>query len=209
MGSLGTDSLDDLFAAHAVTALEKNDARLWTETDSEVTVFVEAMLPQVRLIVCGAGHVGKALTQFAAACDFHVTVIDDRPEFANARNLPEAHEIIVDDLPTATAGQEFGPLTYVVIVTRGHNHDESCLRAVIESDAGYVGMIGSRRKIKLIYDDLKELGIPESRFDRVHAPIGLDIASNTVPEIAVSIVAQLIHHRNTQKIGEYTAGLFR
>lgn len=207
LGSLGSDELDDLFTGHAVTALQKNDARLWTEAGSGVTVFVEAMLPQVRLIVCGAGHVGAALTRFAAACDFHVTVIDDRPEFANEQHLPDAHEIVVDDLPAATARQELGPLSYVVIVTRGHNHDEACLRAVIESDAGYVGMIGSRRKIKLIYDDLKELGIPESRFDRVHAPIGLDIASNTVPEIAVSIVAQLIHHRNTQSIGEYTSSL--
>ena len=209
LGSLGSAAMDDLFTAQATTALEKNDARLWTETESGTTVFIEPTLPQIRLVVCGAGHVGAALTHFAAMCDFHVTVIDDRPEFANAENLPDAHEIVVDDLPAATARQDIGPLTYVVIVTRGHNHDESCLRAVIESDAGYIGMIGSRRKIKLIYDDLQELGLPETLFDRVHAPIGLDIASNTVPEIAVSIVAQLIQFRNTQKVGEYAAGLAR
>ncbi|MAF11886.1 hypothetical protein CMK11_15680 [Candidatus Poribacteria bacterium] len=207
LGALGSEAMDDLFAGYAVAALEKNDARLWTEAESGITMFVEAMLPQTRLVICGAGHVGAALTHFAAMCDFHVTVIDDRPEFANAENLPDAHEIIVDDLPTATEGRKLDPLTYVVIVTRGHNHDESCLRAVIESDAGYIGMIGSRRKIKLIYDDLKELGIPESLFDRVQAPIGMDISSNTVPEIAVSIVAQLIQVRNTQKVGEYGAAL--
>lgn len=207
LGTLGSEAMDELFTGHAIAALEKNDARLWTEAESGITVFVEAMLPQIRLVVCGAGHVGAALTHFAAMCDFHVTVIDDRPEFANAENLPDAHEIIVGDLPTATASAAVGPLTYFVIVTRGHNHDESCLRAVVETDAGYIGMIGSRRKIKLIYDDLKELGIAESLFDRVQAPIGIDIASNTVPEIAVSIVAQLIQARNTQKVGQYTAAL--
>ena len=90
-------------------------------------------------------------------------------------------------------------MTYAVIVTRGHQHDEEALHSVVESNARYVGLIGSRRKIKLIYDDLRDLGIPEERLAKVYAPIGLDINSKTVPEIAVSIAAQLIQVRNSTK----------
>ena len=98
-------------------------------------------------------------------------------------------------------------MTFVVIVTRGHRNDEECLHAVVESDTGYIGMIGSHRKIKLIMDDLEELGVPAERLSAVNAPIGIDISSQTVPEIAVSIVAQLILVRNTRKITSFGEAL--
>jgi xanthine dehydrogenase accessory factor len=199
LGTLGTADLDADVRPIAVDALEENSPQMWRTPDDSVEVFVEGMVPQIRLIICGAGHVGAALTRFAAMCDFHVTVIDDRGEYANAQNLPDAHEIIVAEIPEALNGMELGPMAFVVIVTRGHRHDEQCLAVVAKSDPGYLGMIGSRRKIKLIMDDLADEGISAERLSRVRAPIGIEIASKTVPEIAVSILAELIQQRNARK----------
>ena len=197
-GAAPTDR-DDPLIPFAVKALETRQPQMWQSEDRNAAVYVEAMLPKIRLAIAGAGHVGSALAKLAKFCDFHVCVIDDRPEFANEQNLPDADEIVVQDIAEALRERSLDPMTFVVIVTRGHHHDEECLHAVINSNAGYIGMIGSRRKIKLIFDDLIEMGVEPGRMERVHAPIGLDIASKTVPEIAVSIAAQLIQMRNTQK----------
>ena len=191
----------------AVKALETHQPQLLQSDDKTEAVYVEAALPKIRLVIAGAGHVGSALARLANFCGFHVCVIDDRPEFANAQNIPDADEIVVQDLAEALRERNIDPMTFVVIVTRGHHHDEECLHAVINSNAGYIGMIGSRRKIKLIFDDLIEMGVNPDRMTRVHAPIGIDIASKTVPEIAVSIAAQLIQVRNTQKLGGFAEAL--
>ena len=114
--------------------------------------------------------------------------------------MPDADQIIVGDIFAELRSYPIDSFTYVVIVTRGHNHDEEALHATINSDARYIGLIGSRRKVKLIYEDLMELGISTERLDRVYAPIGLDINSKTVPEIAVSIASQLIQVRNNPKV---------
>jgi xanthine dehydrogenase accessory factor len=200
VGTLGAASLDDEVLSAAAKALEENRPYTWRAPRAAVSVFLEGVLPQVHVLIAGAGHVGAAVSRFAAMCDFRVTVVDDRPEYANAQNLPDAHEIIVGDIPAALADDPKGPMTFVVIVTRGHRHDEECLHAVIQSDAGYIGLIGSRRKVKLIFDDLRAMGIAEERLANVYAPIGVDIGSKTVPEIAISIVAQLIQQRNTRKV---------
>ena len=196
----GTSALDSDVVPITVEALESRAPEIWHTADESVTVFVEPVLPQIRLVICGAGHVGAAVSRFASMCDFRVTVIDDRGEYAHAQNLPEADEIIVAEIAEALTRVRIDPMTFVVIVTRGHRNDEECLGAVAESDAGYIGMIGSRRKIQLIIEDLAEAGISTDRLGRVHAPIGIDIGSQTVPEIAVSIVAQLIQARNTSKV---------
>ena len=153
-------------------------------------------LPQARLLIIGAGHVGRALAKYAADVDFAVTVVDDREVFCNQENIPEANDCIVGNFEDVLPGLEVDQQTLCVIVTRGHNHDEEALFHLIQKQPRFLGMIGSKRKIRLIFDDLLRNGIDEALLEKVHAPIGLEIGSQTVPEIAISIVAQLIESRN-------------
>ena len=153
-------------------------------------------LQRCRLIIVGAGHVGQKVAQLAAEVDFDVWVVDDRGEYCNSERFPAAQRLIVGSVDTALSGLEITPDTYCLIVTRGHNHDEEALYHLAEKPAAYVGMIGSHRKIRLIFDDLLAEGISREALSSVHAPLGLDIGLQTVAEIAVSIVAELVAHRN-------------
>ncbi|MFO0945852.1 MAG: XdhC/CoxI family protein [Planctomycetota bacterium] len=154
------------------------------------------ILPRCRLVIVGAGHVGQAVADLARQVDFDVTVIDDRETYANRQRFPFANEIVVGDIGRTLKDFAVDPNTYCLIVTRGHSHDEEALYHLANKPARYLGMIGSRRKIRLIMEDLLKEGISEESLRKVHAPLGIDIGSQTVPEIAVSIVAQLIGHRN-------------
>jgi xanthine dehydrogenase accessory factor len=155
-------------------------------------------LPRITLLIVGAGHVGQAVGRLAAEVDFDVWVLDDRDRYASRERFPTAQRRLVGDIgatlkelaPTLTAS------TYCIIVTRGHNHDEEALYHLAPTAASYVGMIGSKRKIRLIHDDLLGRGLTPETLARVHAPLGFAIGSQTVPEIAVSIVAELIACRN-------------
>jgi xanthine dehydrogenase accessory factor len=148
-------------------------------------------------VIAGAGHVGQAVAHVGHLLDFEVTVVDDRPEFANETRLPEADHIIVEDIGKAIDEMPKTADTYFVIVTRGHSHDADALKACISSDVAYIGMIGSRRKIALMREKFIDLGWATApHFDRVFAPIGIDIQSKTVQEIAVSIAAELVQVRN-------------
>lgn len=159
-----------------------------------------AYLPQLQradLIIVGAGHVGRELARYAKEVDFRVTVIDDREKFCNEENVPWADDWIVGEFAEKLPNLNISSQTYCVIVTRGHNHDEEALLHLIQKQPGFLGMIGSKRKIRLIFDDLMRQGIAAEALEKVAAPIGLEIGSQTVPEIAISIVAQLIQERNT------------
>ncbi|MBX9790419.1 MAG: XdhC family protein [Pirellulales bacterium] len=153
-------------------------------------------LPRCRLLIVGGGHVGLAVAKWASELDFRVWVLDDRAEFVSAERFPSAERRICGPIGRTLADLEITPDTYAIIVTRGHNHDEEALRHLAERGARYVGMIGSRRKIKLIFDDLLDQGVSAETLARVYAPLGIDIGSQTVAEIAVSIVAELVAHRN-------------
>ena len=153
-------------------------------------------LPRIRLVIVGAGHVGQAVADLAARADFDVWVVDDRRQYANAERFPLAERLIVGPLESALADLEITENTFALIVTRGHGHDQEALGILAPTIASYVGLIGSRRKIRLILDALREQGISESTLGRVTAPVGLAIGSETVIEIAVSIVAELIAKRN-------------
>lgn len=155
----------------------------------EYRLHVEA---PAELVIAGAGHVGAALAKMALGLDFGVSVIDDRADLASASRLPPPIKPVVGDIAKTLRDWPIGPGTFVVVVTRGHQHDEAALHAVIDSPARYIGMIGSRRKVKLIFDDLVALGVSRENLERVHSPIGLKIGSVTVAEIAVSIAAELI-----------------
>jgi len=153
-------------------------------------------LPRCRLVIVGAGHVGQKVAELAADVDFDVWVVDDRQEYCNSERFPRAKRLIVGAIDQSLSGLDIDRDTYCIIVTRGHNHDEEALYHLAETPARYVGLIGSRRKIKLIFNDLLREGISREALGRVFAPLGFDIGSQTVPEIAVSIVAELVAHRN-------------
>ncbi len=160
---------------------------------SEELLFIEPVFPPCRLVIAGAGHVGRAVALLGSFLEFEVTVIDDRRAFANRVNLPDADTIVCADIGAALRKIPVSRDTYIVIVTRGHRHDTEALRACIHSGAGYIGMIGSRSKIALQREEfIRRRWATAADLDRVHAPVGLPIRSKSVPEIAVSIAAQLV-----------------
>jgi xanthine dehydrogenase accessory factor len=158
--------------------------------------------PRIRLIVVGAGHVGQAVASLAAQADFDVWVVDDRHQYANRERFPAAQRLVVGPIEEVLRTLEITPQTYALIVTRGHGHDQESLYHLAPTAASYVGLIGSRRKIRLIFDNLRQAGVPEPALERVTAPVGLEIGSQSVPEIAISIVAELIARRNLGPPGE-------
>ena len=153
-------------------------------------------MPRVRLIIVGAGHVGQAVADLAARADFDVWVVDDRRQYANPERFPNAKKLVVGPMRDVLPNLEITTQTYALIVTRGHGHDQEALQYLAPTVAPYVGLIGSRRKIKMIFEALLDEGIDEQALGRVSAPVGLDIGSESVVEIAVSIVAELIARRN-------------
>lgn len=158
----------------------------------QMDVFIEPLEPAPRLYVVGAGHVGQQLARVAQAAGFRIHVVDDREKFANRERFPGAAEIAVDSIPDWLAGAELPLTAYVVIVTRGHRHDLDALRTLSQRTLRYLGLIGSRAKVKRIVDALLAEGMPPEVFERIHAPIGFDIGAVTPEEIAISIVAELI-----------------
>ena len=155
-------------------------------------------LQRCRLIIIGGGHVGKAVADLAADLDFDVWVVDDREEYVDAQRFPRAERRIGGTIEDVLPNLEITHDTYCLIVTRGHNHDEEALFHLAERGARYVGLIGSRRKIRMIFEDLLDQGISAEALEQVHAPLGINIGSQTVPEIAVSICAELVAHRNCE-----------
>src|SRR5205823_6498870 len=153
------------------------------------------ILPRITLLIVGGGHVGQAVAKLAAEVDFDIWVLDDRETYASPERFPMARRRLVGDIGQQLQelqGRHINPSTYALIVTRGHAHDEEALYHLAGTRAGYVGMIGSKRKIKMIFEDLSARGISSEALARVHAPLGFAIGSQTVPEIAISIVAELI-----------------
>ncbi len=156
------------------------------------------MPPRCRLLVVGAGHVGQAVANLAVQLDFEVWVMDDREDLLSQDRFPHVHRRLCGPFGELLPEVEVDRQTYCLIVTRGHNHDEEALFHLIQKPARYIGMIGSRRKIRLIFEDLLSQGIPQERLEEVFAPVGVDIGSQTVMEIAVSILAELVAHRNLE-----------
>jgi xanthine dehydrogenase accessory factor len=180
---------------------ERNDSFVKLEiaiNDESVIVLLESLFPPLKLIIAGAGHIGKSLSHIGRLLDFEVTVVDDRPEYANIDNIPDADNIIVDNIGKTMESIVKNDKTFIVIVTRGHDDDAKALLPCINSGAAYVGMIGSKSKVSKMHLNFIQNGwATEEQWSRIHTPIGLDINSKTVEEIAVSIAAQLILVRNS------------
>ena len=164
--------------------------------DNGKSILIEPFFPKPHLIVFGGGHIAKPLVEFASKVGFSITVIDDRPYFANSTRFPEAEKVICENFQKSFNLIEFKKSDFVVIITRGHRHDKLVLSNVINNNLSYVGMIGSRRRVKGMMEELLSEGYSQEDLDKVNTPIGLDIGAITPEEIAISIVAQLINFKS-------------
>jgi xanthine dehydrogenase accessory factor len=158
-------------------------------------VLLEPILSEPTVYIFGAGHISQQLSPLVKRVQFKVVIIDDREMFANRERFPEVDEVIVSEFEKCFDQLNIDDSSYIVIVTRGHLYDGFVLEQALKSNARYIGMIGSKKKIRTLYQNLMEKGIAKDALDRVHAPIGIDINSETPEEIAVSIVAELIKVR--------------
>lgn len=168
---------------------------------ASVELYIEPFVTPLRMLIAGAGHIGKAMAHQGKLLGFEVTVIDDRPAFANPDHIPDADRTICGDIARELKEIEITPNTYILIVTRGHRHDGAVLASCIHSPAAYIGMIGSRRKSLMIRRGLIDEGIATAdQVNRVVSPIGLEIGARSVAEIAVSIAAQIVAFRRHGKL---------
>jgi xanthine dehydrogenase accessory factor len=205
IGTLGGGCLEaDVVQASIMTMKDQEPRTLpFSLTEREgglvcggnVLVYIEPIVPEPRLVILGAGHVGKALAKLAQSTGFLVTVMDDRSEFANRDQVPDVHEVVLGNFTKACEGIDVNAGTYIVVATRGHNHDLDAVQSALRTRAGYIGLLGSRRKKALLRNALKERGFREEEIDRVIIPVGLEIGSVTPEEIAVSIMAQIVQKR--------------
>ncbi|MBM4340865.1 MAG: XdhC family protein [Deltaproteobacteria bacterium] len=174
-----------------MTLTSEEEAQPWKNFE----ILLEPIVSEPTVYIFGAGHISEQLVPLVKRVHFKTIVIDDREMFANQKRFPEADEVIVTEFENAFDRISIDHSSYIVIVTRGHIYDKFVLEKAVKTGAHYIGMIGSRKKIQTLYKNLAKEGIPEGLLKRVHAPIGLDIGSETPEEIAVSIVAQLIKER--------------
>ncbi len=192
-GTLGSPEIDEKARIHAVEILRDERQEITTVAIDGTRALIEVSRPPLELIVCGGGHVGRAVAQAARFLDLTVTVIDDRADFASRERFPDENiRVIADDFVQALRSISITPASHIVIVTRGHRHDEICLREVIERPARYIGMIGSRRRTTTIREHMRKEGVGVELLKRVHAPIGLDIGAQTPEEIALAILSEIV-----------------
>ena len=171
-------------------------ARVTAGSEKDSITVTEPMLPQERLLVLGGGHIALHVAEFAAKCGFSVIVADDRPDFANRERFPLADRVICDSFENAIRSVKLTPYDYVVIITRGHRHDADCLRVLLPGvRTAYIGLIGSRRRVRGLMEMLAEEGYSAGRMQEICTPIGLNIGAVTPQEIAVSILAELIAYK--------------
>ena len=196
---LGADGLDPAVIKAIESRTGSYDA--FTKLDS-FDVYLHSVGTDGIAYIFGAGHCGEKLAPVLATVGFGVVVIDDREEFANAERFPSADEIIVPEfMDNPLKDRQFNSDSYIVIVTRGHAHDELVLRAALRTQAGYVGMIGSKRKREAIYEHMLSDGFTQSEIDSVYSPIGIPIDAETPEEIAISIAGEMIKARAKGRTG--------
>jgi xanthine dehydrogenase accessory factor len=198
VGSIGQQKLLDAILQEAERRLKEEKSKLvpLDAPGGKTEIFFEVLPAPPKLVVVGAGHIAVPLVKIAKILDFRVTVLDDRILFANRERFPDADDVRVGDMAAELKGMAITPSTYIVLITRGHKYDEPCLREIIHGAAKYIGMIGSRRRIKACFERFKkEDKIAEEVIARVYAPIGLDIGTETPEEIALAIMAEIVKVR--------------
>ena len=209
-GALGDHALEEAVRAYAPAAFPRHAAETVYATDGDrggataapllstrvipraTAIYLEVVEHRATFLIVGAGHIGRCLARLASFLDFHVAIIDDREDYASAERLPEADEVICEDFEVALDRFPIDSNTCIVMVTRGHKQDELSLRKCLGRGAGYLGMIGSKRRTAAVLEHLAAEGFDPAEIARVRTPIGLDIGAETPEEIAVSILAEVI-----------------
>jgi xanthine dehydrogenase accessory factor len=208
LGTVGGGELESRVIAAAVGAVRSGTAQIlnYTMADpsrgdpgvcgGQVEVFVEPILPAPTIVVIGGGHVGRAVVHLAKWLGFRVAVSDDRPEFCNPESVPGADAYFPVEMGRLTEALEVTPRTYLVITSRGSAVDAAGLPALLETEAAYIGVIGSKRRWATTVKSLTEKGVPAEKLARVHSPMGLELQAETPEEIAVSILAEILMLRD-------------
>jgi xanthine dehydrogenase accessory factor len=197
-GSLGTAPLDaaaaDLLREAIETPRTRDGLRELTAGDMTVELYLEVRRPVQELIVVGAGHIAQPMAHIGALLGFRVTVLDDRPDFATRERFPDADRLVQADFSDPFADVRLHERTHILLVTRGHKYDYDCLVRALRADPppAYIGMIGSRRRVRATYEKLVEEGFGRDLIDRIHAPVGLDVGAETPEEIAIAVAAELV-----------------
>jgi len=193
LGDLHLGELEAQALADAAQALSQRRPRMLSYQGRQVELFVEVQRRPPTLMIVGAGHVAQPLATLGKLIDFEVVVMDDRPQYANTDRFPQADRVIAAPFRPTLRDWPIDSDTFIVLVTRGHSYDVDCLLEVIDSPARYIGMIGSKRRVRAVFDLLEqEQGIPGYKLERIYAPIGLDIGAESPAEIAVCIIAEII-----------------
>jgi xanthine dehydrogenase accessory factor len=188
--STGKTDVDGLVVKSALGCMREGKKRA-TEIVPGFWVFFDLPAQEYRLVICGAGHIAMPLARYARDAGFTVTVIDDREDFATQQRF-EGCEVVAEEFMAALRSLSFGSRTYVVVITRGHEHDAECLGEVLRNEIGYAGMIGSRRRVRFVLEMLEQQGIAREKLKNVFTPIGLPIGAESPEEIALSIAAELV-----------------
>jgi len=206
VGSIGGGSVEALLIKKAISVMSEGipcrhhislvpGAEPGMICGGEMEVFIEPILPMPTMFIFGGGHIALTLSRVGRMLDFNIVVIDDRKDYANYDRFPDASMVLSEDIDTAFSKLKVNESSYIVIVTRGHKTDEKALELALKTQAKYIGMIGSKTKVKTIFQNLSDRGISQEMLDKVYSPIGLEIHAETPEEVAVSILAELIKVR--------------
>lgn len=207
VGTIGGGNVEHTIIRKAMEVMNSSEAQvvhfdLSGEEDlpgmicgGQMDIFLEPIVPRETLYLFGAGHISQNVAAMGKRLGFQVVVIDPRTEFNNAEQFPTADSLIVEEYTSAFSQLSINRESYIVICTPGHASDEQCLQFATGAGAKYIGMIGSRKKVKDIKERLLQRGVSEQQLDRVNAPIGLDINAETPEEIAISILAKIVKVR--------------
>ncbi len=200
VGGSGDEVLDSALQELARNAMEGAESAqeglhsVGAEDGPEVRFYLEVHRPQPELLIVGAGHIAQPLCSMGALLGFRIRVLDDRPEFATRERFPEAEEVVRIDMADPFGQVPLTRETHVVLVTRGHKYDYACLRQLLSGDkeVRYIGMIGSRRRVRAAFTELVEEGFERKRIAKIRAPVGLDLRAETPAEIAVAVAAEIV-----------------
>ncbi len=203
-GTIGGGAVEQKIIEEALKLFEGGAARMFTyelknigmECGGGMSVFLEPLVPAPQLVIFGAGHIGACLAQMGKMLEFQVTVVDNRPEFANAERLPWADAIVAEDYIAAIDTLTFTGRTYIIILTHKHAHDFEVLETCLPRQWCYLGMIGSKAKVATVFEQLKEKGVTEETIKKIHAPVGIRIGASSPAEIAISILAEIVQVRS-------------
>jgi xanthine dehydrogenase accessory factor len=193
VGDLGDVALTSRAAAAAEAQIARGPAARVVLAEGD-EILIEPIVPRPRLVIAGGGHVARAIARQARLVDFDVTILEDRPEYADPDRF-EGARVVRGDVAASLASLDLSGQTFVVVATRGHKMDADCVLAAARTAVPYIGLLGSRRKRVLVADMLREAGVDESRLAAIRAPVGLDLGGRTPAEIALSVLAEITRFR--------------